>query len=103
LGAVDPVGFREKAGDATLAARPVSTEWAWRVNPLMGSRYRTATSRHLFPGGVKSWLATQGVRGRQVGVNPLWRAVVAVGVASQRFHRCNPEPEKARLAFSRKG
>jgi hypothetical protein len=86
LGAVDPVGFREKAGDATLSARTVSAERAWRVNPPFGG---AVTARLLvgtgFPSGDGSWLATQGVRGRQVGVNPLRRAVVAVGVALRAY------------------
>jgi len=53
-------------------------------------------------GGARHGFVTRGVRVSQVGVNPPWHAVVAVGV-DKANSRSDPWPEEARRVVPRKG
>jgi hypothetical protein len=75
-----------------------------RVERHRGDRLPRGRSAPFVPSGVGHLFTTRGVRVDQVGVNPQWRAVAAVGVA-----KVNPQggrdpwPETTRLARPRKG
>lgn len=66
--------------------------------------YRAIVRRHWFQATVGHRLTTRGVRVDQVGVNPPWRAVAAVGVAqvNPQGDR-NPWPETIRLGSAPQG
>lgn len=50
------------------------------MDPLAGAVFRAATLRGSVPGNEGCQRATRGVRNKQVGVNPFWRADVEAGV-----------------------
>jgi hypothetical protein len=79
-GAAERVPFREGTGEAAL----VGTELPWPLRTSVSSfergRNRTVVLLGVVPVTSGHELATGGVRVNQVGVNPLRRAVVVVGV-----------------------
>jgi hypothetical protein len=86
--AVEPVSFRERAGETALQGRSGESS-ACLVDRFERGRFRTTAECHSLPGGVRHRFMTRGVRVKQVGVNPLGRAVVPTG-GSQRIARKAP-------------
>jgi hypothetical protein len=115
LGAVDCITFRGVVWKAALKGRSRASAagrvsrvprrlFGARIERYRGDRLPRGRSAPFVPSGVGHLFTTRGVRVDQVGVNPQWRAVAAVGVA-----KVNPQggrdpwPETTRLARPRKG
>jgi hypothetical protein len=93
--------FARRRGRRPFKAGRASVRFAGRIR----SR-EVVTARPLgfaaLQGGVRHGFVTGGVRVSQVGVNPPWHAVVAVGVEKANS-RSDPWPEEARRVGPRKG